>query len=184
MPNSSIPVSCLALLFALSALACHPLPAQSGTQGNQSATSSDVAAIRAIRAELNLGLVRRDTGLIARHWVPNVVATGYAGVTTTGRDAQVQNFARIFADSTWGGGLRTPTSIEVSPDLGSAAEQGEFVWRQTTGPAARTITGRYLVVWVRVQGEWRIRGELYGATRCEGAGCIPAPARNHPVVVP
>lgn len=164
-------ISSLAFLLVLSPLMPSALSAQSAARDTLSATNPDAAAIRAARAELNRGLARRDTGLIARYWLSDAVTTGYAGRTVTGRAALVENFVRTFADSMWGGGVRTPTSIQLSPELGTAAEQGEFVWRQTTGPAARTVTGRYLVVWVKVQGEWRIRGELYGATRCEGAGC-------------
>jgi len=67
--------------------------------------------------------------------------------------------------------VRAPESIEISADYPLAAETGTWVgtWSTSQGPV-RT-GGRYSAMWRQVDGEWKVRSELFVALYCGGVSC-------------
>ena len=69
--------------------------------------------------------------------------------------------------------MRNAEKIEVVKGGLSAAESGNWIW--TFGlkdGAVANYRGRYLVMWRKDSGLWRIQSELYVTTSCSGdAGC-------------
>jgi len=61
-------------------------------------------------------------------------------------------------------------AIDLSPydARGVASERGQWVgtWTEPDGPMV--IGGNYEAQWRRVNGLWRIRGELFVPMRCDG----------------
>jgi hypothetical protein len=77
--------------------------------------------------------------------------------------------ARTFEDPHFSG-KRTSENIEI--DNGSplyASESGIWVWSAglKTGGVG-TYRGRYLIMWLKTDGQWKIRSELYVETHCSG----------------
>jgi hypothetical protein len=75
-----------------------------------------------------------------------------------------EQFARR-PDTGW---VRTPTAIEVFLPWGVAAERGTWVGRWTEPDGPLVIEGTYQAQWRLIDGEWRIRGELFVPTACRG----------------
>jgi hypothetical protein len=64
-----------------------------------------------------------------------------------------------------------PGTIEGSPRWPLAYEEGRWTGQLggTSGPTV--ITGRYAAQWVKRDGRWLIRSEVYVALTCADAGC-------------
>ena len=71
--------------------------------------------------------------------------------------------------------LRTPASVEVSDSYPLAAETGEWVGTWTTDEGPVRTGGRYAAMWRKIDGEWKIRSELFVALYCEGMACPAMP---------
>ena len=132
---------------------------------------STAERIRAVRQQSNAAIARHDVdGVLALLDVEYQITTG-SGVQrqerASERDAWTAEFARA-SDVVY---VRTPASIEVSASGVRAAETGTWTgsWSTPTGP--RTSGGRYAAHWRLVDGNWRIRSELFVTLTCEGPGC-------------
>jgi uncharacterized protein (TIGR02246 family) len=135
------------------------------------AAPGDEAAIRAARAETNAAIAAHDVGRLTSSFTDDVVLVSGAGEALIGKDAMRTGFIRAFAAPGFVDYVRTPVSVTVSGDGARAAERGRWIgrWRNLAGETRRS--GTYLAHWVRPEGRWRIRAELYVTLACDGAGC-------------
>jgi ketosteroid isomerase-like protein len=116
---------------------------------------------------------------IARHDVPGIISildeeyqiTTSLGQLSQGRDKESIGWHELFASRQELLYVRSPESIEVSDDYPLAAESGTWIgsWLSDDGPVQ--TGGRYAAMWRRVEGEWKVRSELFVALFCEGVGC-------------
>ncbi len=161
---------CCVCLLAASTLAS--VQAQSVAAKPPQAAAAETA-IRAARAELNTALAKRDMKATAKYWHAEVNTTGADGIVWAGKAKNVAGFTSLFKGSDFVSGSRTPEKIEVAtPGLDGAAESGVWEWRERAKDQVLVYTGRYLIMWELVKGEWQIRSELYVSTACTGGtGC-------------
>ena len=131
-------------------------------------STADVRAIAASRARSNAAIARHDTAGIAREMMPDVTVVSSTSAMATGVATNVARMAAQFArrpDTRW---VRTPESIAVFDAWGVASERGRWVgtWTEPDGPLV--IRGSYEAQWRRLDGTWRVQGELFVPLRCEG----------------
>lgn len=152
-------------------LACIPAIAH-----GQAPASADRSAIRAARARSNAAIAAHDTAAIAREWLPTMSVLNSRSVLNVDRAANVRSMAETFARRPDTKFVRTPTSIDVNQRWDVAAERGNWVgtWTEPDGPLR--ISGMYQAQWRRVDGNWKLQGELFVPLTCVGgAYCATRP---------
>lgn len=146
-----------------------PCASSAPTISAQQATQSDVEEIRRARNDLNEALATRNVERYASYWAKDPVVMWGGGGLRVGLDDNVIRMSSVFEDPHFSG-KRTPENIEV--DNGSplyAAESGVWVWsRGLKAGGVATYRGRYLIMWLKADGQWKIRSELYVETSCSG----------------
>jgi ketosteroid isomerase-like protein len=138
------------------------------------AESDDARAVRVARQAQNAAIAQLDTAKIASYWTDDVEIRRGLGVLVTGREAYRQLFNPDSGAVARGEELiyqREPTSIEVSAQWPLAYESGTWAGHQQRADGPAVIGGRYAAQWVRRDGKWLIRGEVYVALTCAGEGC-------------
>lgn len=127
--------------------------------------------IRSLRAQSNAAIARHDVhGVVSLLDVEYQITTG-SGTLSQGRSAEPGIWAEEFARAADLLYVRTPVSIEVSASGGRAAETGTWTGSWSTPAGPRESGGRYAAYWRLVDGNWRIRSELFVTLTCEGPGC-------------
>lgn len=127
---------------------------------------ADEAAVRLARAEQNSAIARHDLDRVAQFWTEDVVITAGLGRVLRGRASYREAFQ---LDS----GMvyeRTPDDIQVSSQWPLAFETGQWTGRRGA-QGAPLISGRYSAQWVRRDGRWLIRSEVFVALSCTGEAC-------------
>ena len=66
---------------------------------------------------------------------------------------------------------RIPNEIDVSTHWPLAFESGVWEGREGTGDGPVIIGGKFSAQWVKRDGRWLIRSEVFVALTCAGAGC-------------
>ena len=152
--------------------------------GTGSSTSADRALdersfgrersmIQRLRVANNAAIAARDVtatmGIAADDYVL------VAGSDTIYRSAEAMRagWAESFADSSFVGCNRVPTSIRLGERAGilRAAESGEWRCTSTTGRGEAQAFGSYFAHWSRRSGEWRVVSDNYVTLGCRGPGC-------------
>ncbi len=159
-------ISAAVAMITLACASSHPagLPAMAIESG-------DAAAIRAGRLEQNRAMAAGEVDQAEAFWTEDVTIRRGLGTPVTGRpayrkllEADAGNAQRVVYQ-------RIPSGIEVSARWPLAFETG--VWRGRLGNATgpEVISGRYSAQWVRRDGRWLIRSEVFVALRCQASGC-------------
>ncbi len=164
MPGRSVRLLIPALLTAIFAIGgcANTVPrTMSGT------SVADVSAIRSSRLAQNAAIVAGDVDGIARYWTEDVDIRRGLGGFVQGKQA----YRQLFADDPHNLFVRTPLTIDVSDAWPLAFESGEWAWHEGSPTAPVIVSGRYSAQWVKRDGRWLIRGEVFTALRCEGVGC-------------
>ncbi len=133
--------------------------------------ASEVALIRALRAESNAGLAAKDVAAVCAAFAPKVrLITG--GELFDGREAVTKAYAdRLAATGALVSALRTPGRIFVDRAGMNGSEPGRWRWVVKTAQGEAAFAGDYLAAWVKLDGQWRMTAELYAETGCTGPGC-------------
>jgi ketosteroid isomerase-like protein len=132
------------------------------------AANAETGAVRAARAEQNAAIAARDLDRVASYWTDSVTVTAGLGAGLRGRAAYRRAFeldsAMLYE--------RTPQQIVVSANWPLAWEQGTWTGRQAGGgDGSSLLSGSYAAQWVKVDGRWLIRSELFVATSCQAVAC-------------
>jgi ketosteroid isomerase-like protein len=133
----------------------------------QATLTPDEAAIRAAREAQNQAIAAGQFDSVASFWVRDVAVVAGLGVALQGRDLLRAAFA---ADS----GIiyeRSPSTVTVGSHWSLGWEEGTWTGRRGAAPAPPLIAGRYSAQWVKVNGRWLIRSELFVALTCSGQAC-------------
>ncbi len=155
--------SLLAILIAL----------VSGTisAGQPNAPAADSAAIKQARLQQNAAIARHDLDAIASYWTDDVTICRGLGFQVAGK----VGYRKLFEEDDPKAPdviiyERIPTSIEISSSWPLGFETG--VWKGHLGSrhGAVVIRGRYSAQWVRREGRWLIRSELFVALAGSGIG--------------
>ena len=136
----------------------------------QKLLTSDVDLVLQARIDQNIAIATGDSERIASFWTEDVTLRGGLGSYVIGKDA----YRALFDAASKEKSLiyvREPDFIEVSPDWPLAFESG--TWKACRGNPDNTplIQGRYSAQWVKRQGHWLIRSELFVALTCSDSAC-------------
>jgi ketosteroid isomerase-like protein len=144
---------------------------QSQTPAN---STGDAAIIRAARTAQTQALAKDDVATVAKYWTPDITIRRALGQTVDGADA-----ARKVIEPTGNTAnrivyQREAVSVEVSPNWPLAFEEGRWSGHPGSVDAKPIIGGRYSAQWVKRDGQWLIRSEVFVALTCADAGCKAA----------
>ena len=152
MPVSSV-ASCIVLLCAVMV----------------SAAQSDEPAIRAARSAQNRAIAADDLDRVASFWTDDVTVRRALGAPLDGKQAARQ--ALVAPRGTRLVYQRLTKDVEVSAHWPLAFETGVWEGHQGTATGPTVIGGRYSAQWVKRNGQWLIRSEVFVALTCQGVGC-------------
>lgn len=161
--SSRIGTACLALL-TFSAFA------------QSSNTASDEARIKESRRLQTQALARNDLDTVVKYWDPAITIRRALGHPVDGAQAARkllepppnQNPASAIVFQ------REATSVTVSENWPLAYEEGKWSGHVGTADSKPIFAGKYAAQWVKRDGVWLIRSEVFVAIDCADAGCKAA----------
>jgi ketosteroid isomerase-like protein len=130
--------------------------------------SREAAAVRAARAAQNGAIAAHDLERAATFWTDDVVIRSGLGRVVQGRasyrDAMASDSATVFR--------REPDRVDVSDNerWPLAFESGTWTGRDARN-GRLLIRGRYAAQWIKRDGRWLIRAEVFVALGCANGGC-------------
>jgi ketosteroid isomerase-like protein len=155
-------------LLALGLAACH---VSVSTHDARESATPDEHAVREARAAQNRAIVAGDADAVADFWTDDVEIRRGLGQLVVGRPAYRQLFTAAGSSDSALVYLREPTNVTVSTQWPLAYESGTWAGHLGRADGPVVIGGQYSAQWVRRDGRWLIRGEVYVALTCAGMGC-------------
>ena len=138
------------------------------------AAPRDTAAIRAARIAQNKAMASGDLDRVASYWTEDVTVRRALGQPLSGREAARKALEPPAAPAPHLIYQRIARDVEVSPTWPLAFETGTWEGHQGTVSGPIVIGGRFSAQWVKRDGRWLIRSEVFVALTCSGAGCEAA----------
>lgn len=132
-------------------------------------TRSEADAIRSIRAASNRAIAERDFVALRATWIEDLHVTASSGRVFNSAHEMEEAFAEVFRDPSFITYAREPTTIEPGSEATMAAESGQWVGRWCKPDGEMILRGSYMTQWRKLEGEWKIRSELFVALSCEGS---------------
>jgi ketosteroid isomerase-like protein len=138
------------------------------------AAQPDAAAIRSARAAQNDAIAGDSLDRVAAFWTEDVTVRRALGQPLAGRAAARQALEHSGPPASRVVYQRRTGDVEVSAKWPLAFESG--TWDGHLGDAAGqiVISGRFSAQWVKRDGQWLIRSEVFVALACAGVGCESA----------
>jgi ketosteroid isomerase-like protein len=132
--------------------------------------ASDSDTIKAARLRQNEAIAKYQIDEVATCWTDDVTICRALGTQLAGKVAYRKLFESDPPSPTQIVYQRQPSAIEASPIWPLAFETGE--WRGHLGSASGpvVISGRYSAQWVKRDGKWLIRSEVFVALDGAGVG--------------
>jgi hypothetical protein len=133
--------------------------------------------IKSVREFSNQSIVKRDTSAIASTLTHDFHAITSRNQEVVGSYGMAKRFAEDFRLRPDVSYVRTPLSIRIFQPWNTASERGSWVakWKDVDGSIE--ISGIYYAKWVRVNGKWLIRAEMFTPRKCVGGKyCEQPPA--------
>jgi ketosteroid isomerase-like protein len=132
-------------------------------------TSTDEAAIRAIRMESNHAIQQGNIGAFAASLTSDFVMVRGSSAFAS-REAYIAAFTQDFQDPIAIRYKRVAEKVELSQAAPLAAEHGHWIGRRPGGSEA--YGGTYLAMWRHTDNGWKIRSELFVVLTCaDEAAC-------------
>ena len=138
------------------------------------AAPGDPAAIRAARTAQNQAIAAGDLDRVAGFWTTDVTVRRALGQPLNGRDAARKALEPPVPPASHLIYQRITKDVEVSAKWPLAFETGTWEGHQGTLSGPAVIGGRYSAQWVKRDGRWLIRSEVFVALTCSGPGCDAA----------
>ena len=135
------------------------------------ASDADEAAIREARVAQNQAIAAQDPDRVASFWTEDVTIRRALGQPVTGQAAYRKLFEPTGSPTSRVIYQREAIEIEVSANWPLAFEEGTWTGHEGSGSGPAVIGGRYSAQWVKREGRWLIRSEVFVALTCGGAGC-------------
>ena len=135
---------------------------------------AEAQAVRAARAAQNDAIAAGDLDAVTSFWTEDITVRRALGSPVAGRAA-----ARVAFEPPTGAATSTPriiyrripNEVEVSTQWPLAYESGVWEGREGTRDGPVIIGGKFSAQWVKRDGRWLIRSEVFVALSCAGAGC-------------
>ena len=155
---------------------------------------ADAKAIRAARSAQNDAIAAGDLDAITSFWTDDITVRRALGSPVAGRTAARAAFepptgvaasgvaaSGVAASGVAASGVaasaprivyrRIPNEVEVSAQWPLAFETGVWEGREGAPDGPVLIGGKFTAQWVKRDGRWLIRSEVFVALTCAGAGC-------------
>jgi ketosteroid isomerase-like protein len=136
--------------------------------------AADRAALRDARIAQNRAIAAGDLDRVASFWTDDVTVRRALGQALSGRAAARQALESPAASGPRLVYQRNATAFDVSGQWPLAFETGRWDGRSGSASGPTVIGGRYSAQWVKRDGRWLIRSEVFVALSCAGAGCEAA----------
>jgi ketosteroid isomerase-like protein len=127
-------------------------------------------AIKARRVQQNAAIVANKIDEIASFWTDDVTICRGLGIQLQGKAAYRKLFEEDKSSVNKIVYERKPRTIEVSPHWPLAFETGTWAGHVGDANGATVISGKYSAQWVKRNGTWLIRSEVFVALGAEGQG--------------
>ena len=126
-----------------------------------SAIAQDKATIQSLNDQFTKAFNAGDIAAVAAHYTEDAVVLPPGAEMVLGRNA-ILTFWKSAADQI--GDIKL-TAVDVKP-LGSnaAREIGTFSLR-TKGAQSQQVTGKYVVVWEKVGGDWKLATDIWNMNK-------------------
>ena len=156
---------CLAIVWAGAIAGC--AFSSRTLAGSARELGAEERAVRDAREAQNEAIIAGDIERIARYWTEDVSIRRGLGAVANGRAA----YRQIFLDEP-AVYLRHPIQVKIGDHWPLAFETGEWEGHEGDATSPVVIRGRYSAQWVKRDGHWLIRGEVFVALNCAGIGCV------------
>ena len=133
--------------------------------------SPDESAIRLARLTQTQAIAKGDLDVVVAYWTPDVTMRRAMGQPVEGAAAGRKILEPTGAAPSPILYQRKSTSVEVSPNWPLAYEEGTWSGHIGSADAKPIVAGRYAAQWVKRDGKWLIRSEVFVALTCADAGC-------------
>lgn len=139
-------------------------------------TAQDEAAIREARRVQTQALAANDLDTVVRYWDPAITIRRALGHPVEGAAAarKLLEPAPNANPATAIVFQREATAVTVSPNWPLAFEEGRWSGHLGSASGKAILSGRYAAQWVKRDGQWLIRSEIFVAIDCADAGCRAA----------
>ena len=136
-------------------------------------TNHDAAAaeIRTARAAQTRAMADRDFDAAASVWTEDVTMRRALGQAIAGRSEYLDMLTSTSSGPDSIIYQRTAVTVDVSDRWPLAYEEGRWSGHLGHADGQPVIAGRYAAQWVKRDGRWLIRSEVFVALICEGPGC-------------
>ena len=156
----------LALALCLVTTVAHAQPAAD--------PKADEAAIRAARIVQTQAIAKDDLDTVVKYWVPDITIRRALGQPVDGAAAARKLLEPVAGATTRVIYQRETVSVEASANWPLAYEEGRWSGHVDDVRSPAIFGGRYSAQWVKRDGQWLIRSEVFVALTCTGAGCKAA----------
>ena len=131
----------------------------------------DELEIRTARATQTKAMADRDLDAVATFWSEDVTMRRALGHAVNGRSEYRSMLRSAGSERNPIIYQRAAVTVEVSRRWPLAYEEGQ--WSGHIGDVDRpaAMAGRYAAQWVKRDGRWLIRSEVFVALTCDGDGC-------------
>ena len=138
--------------------------------------ATDEAKIKEARRLQTQAIAKNDLDTVVKYWDPAITIRRALGHPVDGAQtarkllepAPGQNPATAIVYQ------REATSVTVSPNWPLAYEEGKWSGHVGTADSKSILAGKYAAQWVKRDGVWLIRSEVFVAIDCADAGCKAA----------
>lgn len=129
------------------------------------------ADIKTARAAQTKAMADRDFEAAALLWTEDVTVRRALGQAIAGRSEYLDMVSSTSSEQNPIVYQRTAVTVDVSDRWPLAYEEGRWSGHTGNADGQPVIAGRYAAQWVKRDGRWLIRSEVFVALTCEGAGC-------------
>jgi ketosteroid isomerase-like protein len=136
-------------------------------------TATDEAAIKEARRLQTQALAKSDLDTVVKYWDPAITIRRALGHPVDGAVAarRLLEPASAATPATTIVYQREATSVSVSPNWPLAYEEGRWSGHVGTVDTKPVLVGKYAAQWVKRNGSWLIRSEVFVAIDCADVGC-------------
>lgn len=138
--------------------------------------AADEAAIRDARRTQTQALARDDLDAVVKYWTPDITIRRALGHAVEGAAAARKLLEPSAAPNPATRVIyqREALSVSVSGHWPLAYEEGRWSGHVGSADGKPILAGRYSAQWVKRDGQWLIRSEVFVALDCADAGCKAA----------
>jgi ketosteroid isomerase-like protein len=130
------------------------------------------AEIRTARATQTKAMADHDFDVASSIWTEDVTMRRALGQAVTGRSEYREMLLSASSGQNPVIYQRVAVTVDVSDRWPLAYEEGQWSGHIGDADGQPVIGGRYAAQWVKRDGRWLIRSEVFVALTCEGAGCL------------